>query len=230
MKKIWRSGGSLVWRGDSVTWKAWLWEPLRLPTEGQAEKTGEKPVCAFSVGQAKPGLLILVRRNTCLLLLSSHVSESLRNPQTKPQGGEQRREARQGEEPHWLVGSDFSWQDGKSTNQIQRGKPNGIYCYNPLLLPAFGEYFGGAGKPLGPQKPQLLNVSRPLHVWGKEVWDLPRRKISKLLHCVPISRNVHFPISNSLCRLSWCVLWTNPSVGSRGKNNCSSTFSFPGWG
>ena len=34
----------------------------------------------------------------------------------------------------------------------------------------------------GSQKPQRLNVSRPLHVWGKEVRDLPIRKISKLLH------------------------------------------------
>ena len=116
------------------------------------------------MGQAKPETLDSGSEKHMFITLSSHVSESLRNPQTKPQGGEQRREVRQGEEPHWLVGSDFSWQDGKSTNQIQRGKPNGIYCYNPLLLPAFGEYFGGADKPLGPQKPQLLNVSRPLHV------------------------------------------------------------------
>ena len=67
---------------------------------------------------------------------------------------------RHSEESHWLMGSEFSRQDGKSTNQDQRGKPNEVYCYNQSLLPASGEYFGGAGKSLGLQKPQRLSVSR----------------------------------------------------------------------
>lgn len=63
-----------------------------------------------------------------MFTLSRHVSESLRNPQTKPQGGEQRREVRQGEESHWLFGSDYSRQDGKKAQtHDQRGKPNGVY-------------------------------------------------------------------------------------------------------
>lgn len=78
-----------------------------------------------------------------MFTLFSHVSEVLRNPQTKLEGGEQRRKVRQGEESHWLVGSGFSRQDRKSTNQDERGKPNGVYCYNPRLLPASGEFFGG---------------------------------------------------------------------------------------
>lgn len=68
---------------------------------------------------------------------------------------------RQDEESHRLVGAGFSRQDGKSTNQDQGGKPNGVYCHNQFLLLAFGEYFGRAENPLGLQKPQLLNVSRP---------------------------------------------------------------------
>lgn len=49
---------------------------------------------------------------------------------------------RQGEESHRLEGAGFSRQDGKSTNQDQEGKPNGVYCHNLFLLLAFGEYFG----------------------------------------------------------------------------------------
>lgn len=34
----------------------------------------------------------------------------------------------------------------KAQTQDQRGKSNGVYCYNPFL---FSEYFSGADKPLG---------------------------------------------------------------------------------
>lgn len=95
-----------------------------------------------------------------MFILFSHVSEGLKNPRTKPKGGKQRRKVRQSEESHRLVVAGFSRQGGKSTNQDQRGKPNGVYCYNQFLLLAFGEYFGRADKPLGLQKPQLLNISR----------------------------------------------------------------------
>lgn len=95
-----------------------------------------------------------------MFILFSHVSEGLRNPQTKPKGGKQRRKVRQSEESHRLVVAGFSRQGGKSTNQDHRGKPNGVYCYNQFLLLAFGEHFGRADKPLGLQKPQLLNISR----------------------------------------------------------------------
>lgn len=54
---------------------------------------------------AKPGLPILVQRHT--FTPSSHGSEGLRHPQTKPQGGEQRTKVRHGEEPHRLVSLTF---------------------------------------------------------------------------------------------------------------------------
>lgn len=174
-------GGCFPWHGDNVTWKAWLQEPLKFPNWRPGRKDhDEKAVYALSVGQAKPRLLILVQRNTFILF--SHVSEGLRNPQTKPKVGKQRRKVRQSKESHRLVVAGFSRQDGKSTNQDQRGrKPNGV-CYNQFLLLAFGEYFGRADKLLGLQKPQLLISQDLLHLWGQEVWDLPTRKISKLLH------------------------------------------------
>jgi hypothetical protein len=47
---------------------------------------------------------------------------------------------------------------------------NRVFFNNPFLLPAFGEYTSGAAdKPLGPQNPQLLNVSRLLLIGRKEV-------------------------------------------------------------
>lgn len=60
-------GGSFLWHGDNVTWKAWLQEPLKFPNWRPGRKDhDETAVYALSVGQAKPGLLILVQRNTCL--------------------------------------------------------------------------------------------------------------------------------------------------------------------
>lgn len=62
--------GSFFRHGDNVTWKA-LFQNIQVSQLRASRKAyDEKAVCALSIGQAKPGLLILVHRNTCLFCLT----------------------------------------------------------------------------------------------------------------------------------------------------------------
>lgn len=175
VKKVWQGCNPLLWHHDSVTWKAWLQEPLRFPTEGQPEKTVKKPVCVLSVGQGKPGLLI--QTNTCLFCpsMSLKVWEIHRPSHRVGNRGERWDKVRN------HTGSDFSDKVEKKHKPMTREGNQKEFITHFSCLPSVNPLVGLISL-WGSQKPQRLNVSRPLHVWGKEVRDLPIRKISKLLH------------------------------------------------
>lgn len=87
------------------------------------------------------------------------------NPQ--PEGGAERRGGRT--RTQWLTDSGFPRQDGKVEMRSREGnKKEFIFFHSPFALPDAGELAGGAYKPMSPQKPQLLDVSRPMHACMKQ--------------------------------------------------------------
>lgn len=163
------------------------------------QKRWVKSLYVYSVGQGKPGLLVQTHvYSVPPCLWKSEKSTD----QATGWRAEERGETRWGITlAIWLWLFQTRWKKSTNPGPERETKWNLLTC-----LPSVNTLVGLISL-WGSQKPQLLNVSRPLHIWGKEVWDLPTRKISKLLHTLcAISRNVHFPISNATCRLSWCVL------------------------